>query len=789
MAGECGARRAHLQKFAPTLLALAIVVFTTAGWASSVVAQERSSEVVCSAAAELNAQQLPRRATAMIRAARISASNLCANELGQAADQVLGAIASAREAEELLDAEKWDDARVAAATALALDRDNTQAQVAQRSATAGAIASQTRPQQWLAAYRTWSAANLEPIGSLLVPVSIVLAVLLLAARVLTTMVDVWPRLGIRPRQLVLLAGLALSLVAAVRVAFVVPTGPDDLPLIAVVALLGIVLTAWALATRLRISVEVSGASGTVDTAATAHVIALLNELGGEAPKGLEVPRAADMQELTGTLKMLPESPVTKALSGSADLLFGLTPWQVLVDVKSEDLISVQIDRNGRSAGSAVIDRDQLQLRIPLSRSAPTPNSPAAGGAAASPAYPDLHRLAAAVVLVTLAGKHSGFEALCGATDWRGLGLHYVATVDLDGHSAAKQVLARAVEHDPDNLAAQVAWRYAIFREATETAELAAYIDWLGRALRAVTDTKGGSPSPQEGYGALRQRMLYSRAAATVNYFYANGGTFGFDARGARWKPAEVRAVFAELLTELEDTPKALVTLRQAARPGAAAMAGWVNDVLPIGHRIDSPNLPKWLWRPAGPNGHYNVGCFYATRNDPSHDLAVRHLQLATDLPRLRDWMKNDPQLRSVFDSVDTYRKHFNRLPSTDVLSLPTLQPFGDQLKAAGVADLWSLRRYLAAPSALHHVVGSDLTITRQILATIRVAASVPADLSPFRVELCREIIERDQLDLVRNLSAGRGAGLAGEITRSIRKQCTSAPERAAVTRWLRSLSS
>ena len=68
--------------------------------------------------------------------------------------------------------------------------------------------------------------------------------------------------------------------------------------------------------------------------------------------------------------------------------------------------------------------------------------------------PDLYKLAAAFVVTTLAEHEEGYEGFCGASDWRSIGLQYLATTDhIFNEEHQKLLLARAVELDPENLLA------------------------------------------------------------------------------------------------------------------------------------------------------------------------------------------------------------------------------------------------------------------------------------------------------------------------------------------------
>lgn len=738
--------------------------------------------MVCAAAERLTSEALPHRAIALVEAARRTHPRVCGDALRNAAVHVEAAAFKARQAEVLLSEERWDEAEAIADDALGEDRENEKAQAVKAQARAGSKAELTVPEEWHDLWTEFREAYVDPVSGLLLPALAVLLGLLFLARLSTTLLVGWPPLGRVVRPLVLGGGLLLAATAAFWATRITTEWPSqDWPGLLLLSLVAIGLTAWGLATRLRLSVTVVGDDGKEKAAASAHVVALLSELGAEPPRGLEVPRGADSQDLEGTLKMLPSSPALKAIGSALQSLLGLTPWRIRVSEEGPDLLSVQVTRNGRSAGSAVVDRDRLRLRVPLPRA----GQDGASESGHKDELPDLHRLAAAVAITTLDRYHDGFEGLCGATDWRSLGLYYIATTDLDGTDHQSETLARAVDHDPDNLLAQVAWRHSLCRDSDRPDDLRTYVEWLTENLPA---------SGSAGRTALRQRMLLSRAAATVNYYYANGETFDVLRHAAPVTAVgsvRTSTVFAELVTELEAQDEARTTLRRAARPAAAAMALWALEK-PVPAAADDPGrtlLREWMAYPAGPAGHYNLGCYYATRPVPDRERALHHLRLAAQVPSFREWLKKDPQLVDLLRSQAgaAYREQLVDPPSDDLLSLPTLKPFAQQLRDAGVADLGALRRYVSRPAELSMVVGWDGTVVEQILLTVSLADSVPPELDRFRVELCSQVIRRDLLGLIGNAGAAIPATLAAEVASAISERCVAAPTEQSIRLWLRSL--
>ena len=90
-------------------------------------------------------------------------------------------------------------------------------------------------------------------------------------------------------------------------------------------------------------------------------------------------------------------------------------------------------------------------------------------------------VAAAAVLTAIAPHDKDFESLFDVTDWRSLGLHYVATTDyprdLD-EDARERALASALHYDSRNLPARVALQASLYRYSDAWYRLDEYIDWL-----------------------------------------------------------------------------------------------------------------------------------------------------------------------------------------------------------------------------------------------------------------------------------------------------------------------
>uniref|UniRef100_UPI0018DED552 hypothetical protein n=1 Tax=Cellulosimicrobium cellulans TaxID=1710 RepID=UPI0018DED552 len=563
---------------------------------------------------------------------------------------------------------------------------------------------------------------------------------------------------------------------------------------AVLAALGVLLVATVLATRLRLTIEVtSGRSGDRTTShegtGGARLVALLGELGAEPPRGLEVPRGTDISALSGSaLSELPQGAFVKAVVSLAQGVVGSVPWRVTVEERDADHLAVVVTRNGRAAGSAALDRAGL-LRF-------DPEDPTSAAAAAQV---DLYRAAAAVVLLTLARHHAGFEGLCGATSWRSLALQYVAQSDLaDAPDRERELLARAVDVDPRNDLAQVALAHAEGRHHTLREDLDAYGRWLDRF---VARTAGRS-----GHRSLRLRAQYSRAATTVNACFAPGRD-GDDPAGTLDATAvdAVRALLEALAVEraagredalvvrLQDAVESLYRQAEAAaralEPVAAQGAPAAPGTDPSGRTepsdlsetARSAETPRERLRrayraalardpegagppsPTTPTGEYNLACTYAVRTKPlgAADAlrATDHLRRAVVLADLRAWLHDDPMLAAYRERPE-YAAEFGQ----DPLDLLAVAPFARYAPALRAWGLTTEQRIVAVPLP---DLAAFLGTTPEEAARVRAAAHLAADLPalPGRCDVLDVLLAHDVGAL-----PPAGQGLPDDVARALRSR-------------------
>ncbi|WP_404380240.1 hypothetical protein LL946_10095 [Knoellia locipacati] len=475
------------------------------------------------------------------------------------------------------------------------------------------------------------------------------------------------------------------------------------------AAVGIWLAAWLLATRLRLDIVVKGEDGAASSTGVGTVVALLSELGAERAQGIEVPRGADVTALEGAFSTLPDNAFLRTVKGLLVSLGGVTPWTATVEGGAASR-SVSIRRNGHAVDSAVIDVAAIVPSIsgePGVEAATTTSE-----ADSSAAEPDASlRLAAAFILLALAQKHRAIRSgLAGATRWESVGLQYIASSDLTGPSNSarrRALLAAALNRDPANLSAQLAYRHALDRLSDDKDTLRRYREWLAEFEKEERLTRG-----------LKLRATYTRAVIATNEAFAGGSRAGGlqPIREALEDHAEIAATVKEddpewrLVQELKDRLSGL-------------------HYLANGGQRPSPRSP---W------GMYNLGCALASRHDLSQTLvspgnggkaqddaeAAIWLRRAQEDPLDRDWYKSDPQLEE-FRKRAFFRRTFLPAPNSDLFAVPAVAAVAEPLRRAGYGH----PRLLAA--ARPPVVASVAEIDRAQAGVVVRLAEIHCSLVDF----------------------------------------------------------
>jgi hypothetical protein len=467
------------------------------------------------------------------------------------------------------------------------------------------------------------------------------------------------------------------------------------------ALAAILLLGLWLATRLRLAISVKKSDGGDDPAAAALITALLGDLGASPPRGLEVPTGADATELSDALAAIPGagSLATKVGTFLTGLL-GATPWRAELAAVDGSCLAVRMSRSGHSVGSTVIR--------------PSDGRDPTGGA--TPAS-DLHRLAAAFLLTTLDAHHGPFPGLVGATSWRSLGLHYIATTDLSRdqppHTGA---LARAAAIDPRSGLAAIAWRHALWRRSASTRDLDEYLAWL----ETFQLMHAGDPA----LAAVVLRTAYTRSAVALNRSFLPGD-------------APSPAQYLQARADLDDVLGRIESVRDL---------GWLHAQIEAAAACLPPGPNGLFGPPSGtleattPTAAYNLGCWWASCTEPDNARAAVLLERATTLPSLKQAVPRDPQLKAFLGSPE-YRATFLPTPRTDFFELAPVVPYARVLSTLAYTSPESLALAGSDPNLLSVLgVGGRSRVTG--LAQLSVALADDPALAPVATEVLHELVGR-----------------------------------------------
>lgn len=537
------------------------------------------------------------------------------------------------------------------------------------------------------------------------------------------------------------------------------------PAFAILAgLVGVALTAWWLASRLRLEVKVTQEDDKEQRAEAALVAALLYELGAEKPRGLEVPRGADTTALAGALTDLPENVFGKIIRYLVNTVTGTTPWVAHIEGDT-DSRTVSISRNGRPVDSAVIDRHTFAVISPNSVAA-EPNSVAVEEGGVDPFADAALRMASAFILVTLAKYHPSIQlGLAGATNWRSVGLQYVATNLFQGDinkTKRTETLAHAVQLDPENIPAQLALRHTTDRKSDNARVLIEYRNWLRERENALI--AGGLTR-----SAVLLRACYTRTAIATNAVFATGGT---DIEPTYRRVREARKAFRtleKLVKELRQNSelKPLIARVDDSSIGLRKLLalGREHPLLPVGlyegEAADTSMTGSITSAAKSPTGIYDSACYFASKHSwnllrqdlvleltPDMTLsddrkAVGLLRRASADPEISSWMQDDPQLRE-FRLRGPFRTNFLIEPRSDFFALEPIRSHAKALRSAGYVNFELLAAANAEDNPLALVVPADAAVRRAITSIAYLLSTVPLELRQknWHLELLDEVHTR-----------------------------------------------
>ena len=542
----------------------------------------------------------------------------------------------------------------------------------------------------------------------------------------------------------------------------------------ITGLTGSTLLAAYLARRMALRLEVKSKDGQADVSGTGQLAAYVAELGKESPQGRLMPRGSDATGLKDSdFVGIPSNPFFAAILALLQGLVGTAPWRAVVCVAADGALEVEVTRNGQSVESVSIDR--AILRLPVSAGAAT-------GVAS-----DLYRMAAAVILIEVSKRYAGFDGLYGATDWRSVGRHFIATTEAaDDRGRAIELLEYAVYDDPKDRLASLTLKWQRHRYATDGDEIQAYATWLLGQLDAIV----GEPA---GFDALRRRFLinYVTAACTLRSVPGH----------AQAEPEAADRALSLLRMLHDDTSDLALGLRHHA-----ALAVWRLSPASAGAGLsgDFPWRPdEWMgddWleranRDADPRVKYALACYYAQQQIPQVEHSVSLLEDALVLPELRRWAADDPSLLPVRRNT-TFALLVQRVPRTTWLDVLPFAPHRARLEAVGLVRLSQLTTDPATPGAepssavdLAEYLGVgalELSVLLRAAAFCVAVEAHSADFREFRVEVMAELLAHGVTDIqqVVAMNASARQALADDMSAAIGGRCVCGPDRVTVAHWL-----
>ena len=529
------------------------------------------------------------------------------------------------------------------------------------------------------------------------------------------------------RAALALAGLAFILLGSCLIVLA-PTRQTDvsgqLAGGGLLALIGSLVLATYLSSRLRLSLDVRDTKGNSNKVDVSRIGALLHELGGDPPRGLEIPEGADVTALGD--EAMPLTYTNKVLAAIQKLvvsIFGVTPWRVVVSATNDDSFTVAMARNGASVGAATIDRNEL--RLAAGSAGAGQGSAGTATKAATGAELELHKMAAAYILTTLAGKHYGFDGLCGTTNWRSLGLHYIATTDPPADIVReKRLLGAALDYDHGNMLAEVALQNRMFRESTDPPTIKTYAEWLRCQSMMIRTDMGSGAKSVAGYTPLLYRIEMTFLSVVLNLppeepefqqllslgrqtaknllgeleptkrvpmagpliqemrLHAALAYHDLYGAGVGVPPEPENASDSKTASDQQAEPEPKSRAKAEAEAGAKAWQKVATPATgkPVPYFV---NLYNQALASVAPLTAYNAACSIARNKGPEADVR-RRLEYAFTDSGNREWAQRDPELAEL-RKKEKFLHFLGVKPRQDFWKLEAFEPYEKQLRKAGIS--------------------------------------------------------------------------------------------------------
>ncbi len=348
-----------------------------------------------------------------------------------------------------------------------------------------------------------------------------------------------------------LGGIALGVGAGL--AWVHDAGWPWLAGLGVAAVLVVASWSWYLRLRVDLQLSVNNTAGVADPDKAAYLAGRLAVMGSGGPRGIRMAQQPDVISLPATaLSVLPGGNYLTAALQVLSATSVASPWQATVSMINADVVSVLVQRYGKSVTTVVADRRQLWF--PDADPASICDIGDSG----------LLAMAAAVILRTLADAHDELEqGLAGATRWESIAGQVLAGDVAAAHPEAQRaLLARAVDVDAGNFAARVAYLCLTEGTAADGAGQRKFAESMSQVDSAIHGPVRDEP--------VCLRVLFNLAAAWLNAFLFERAE-GKENTGA-WPAAE----------------RCTRALRERLKPGSPTME-WEPFWLEMRQRTE------WLW--------------------------------------------------------------------------------------------------------------------------------------------------------------------------------------------------
>jgi hypothetical protein len=481
------------------------------------------------------------------------------------------------------------------------------------------------------------------------------------------------------------------------------TLPQLLAVTAVIAVTaGIVMLALGLGQRLRLHINVTGVDGKTDTVKSAYVAARMEALGTSRPRGLEFPHATDVANLPETAlstAAASDSKIAAALLSVFRTVAFIIPWEAEVFIVDSTTSAVTLRRNGRRFDSQLISTSLLLPDNPKNEAADVERA--------------MLTSAAAYILYSLSTIYPALnEGMSGAKNWRGVAAQILATTvpwNKDPQTST-ELLARAVDEDPHNLAAWLG--YLVKR--TGSYGTPKTLEWV---LRSLKDLKKELDTLGDAEIALKIRLLRTLTIFSTNLRIQllskpEDPESDFKRMKRIAEASSDAHTYATLL--LDSVEKASNNARQPRlqeyaqriRPMTAALYLHVVNLQastmcapPEKSEQRESWARRWLWDPvdadpsprditdddmfylSSPRFHYDRACALLEEDATSLLKPLAHLEFALSLQELRSGAESDPSLKPVHKTAE-----FAALieKKVSVSSLTALAEYSEKLASDGI---------------------------------------------------------------------------------------------------------